>query len=94
MASLTLDQAKAVYRQAIDTGARDSEGVEWWTDVHHEVQAVVAAEDLTSAEAIIRWWHHDWSMVGDSARAAARRIRTAAAARKRDLGARSQAGGG
>ncbi|MBA4218986.1 MAG: hypothetical protein C0460_16825 [Methylibium sp.] len=79
MASLTLDQAKAVYRQAVDAGARDSEGEYWWTNVHREVQAVAAAQDLASAEEVIRWWHHDWSRVGDTARDAARRIRKAVA---------------
>lgn len=79
MASLTLDQAKAVYRQAVDARARDSEGEYWWTNVHREVQAVAAAQDLASAAEVILWWHHDWSRVGDTARDAARRIRKAVA---------------
>ncbi len=79
MASLTLDQTKAVYRQAVDAGVRDSEGADWWTNVHRELQAVAEAPNLASAEDVIRWWHHDWSMVGDTARDAARRIRKAVA---------------
>lgn len=76
---LSLEQAKAVYRQAVDAGARDTEGEAWWTNVHREMQAVATAADLSEATAVISWWHHDWTMVGDTARSAARRIRRAVA---------------
>jgi len=82
-ALLSLDQAKAVYRQAVDAGARDTEGEDWWTNVHREMQAVAAAANLADAAAVISWWHHDWTMVGDTARGAARRIRTAVAGQRR-----------
>lgn len=74
---LTLDEAKAAYRAAIDPGARDSEDAAWWTAVRDEVQAVVAAKDVREAASVICWWHHDWRMVGDTAKGAARRIRSA-----------------
>lgn len=83
MVALTLDQAKAVYRQAVDAGARDSEGEDWWTNVHREMQAVAAAANVSDAAAVISWWHRDWTMVGDTARGAAGRIRTAVAGQRR-----------
>ena len=77
---LTLDQAKAIYRAAIDPRARDLEGEAWWEAVRDDLQAVVAASRLAEASVVISWWHHDWSMVGDSAAAAVKRIRGAARA--------------
>ena len=75
MAELTLDQAKRVYRSAIDAKASDAEGADWWSEVAREVRQVCAATSLKAAAAVIEWWHHDWSAVGDSANAAAQRIR-------------------
>lgn len=68
---------KAIYRQAIDPNASDGEGDAWWSEVGAEVSDVLAAGSLDEAAAIIAWWHHDWSSVGDTARAAAKRIRSA-----------------
>ena len=78
MAELTLDQAKRVYRTAIDAKASDGEGLDWWTQVATEVRQVCAAETVKAAATVIEWWHHDWSAVGVSAKAAAARIRKAA----------------
>lgn len=68
---------KAIYRQAIDPSASDGEGDAWWSEVGAELSGVLAARTLSEAAAIITWWHHDWSSVGDTARAAAKRIRSA-----------------
>jgi hypothetical protein len=76
--NVTLDTAKAIYRRAIDEKARDSEGLDWWAAVTAEVAAVIHADSLAAAAKVIDWWHHDWSQVGDSAKAAAKRIRHAA----------------
>lgn len=78
--SLTLDCAKAIYRAAVDPKASDAEGDAWWGAVHVEMIQVLAARTLPEAAQIIAWWHYDWSMVGDSAKAAAQRIRAAARA--------------
>ena len=78
MAELTLDKAKRVYRTAIDATASDAEGADWWIEVASEVRQVCAATSVKAAAAVIAWWHHDWSAVGDSAKAAAQRIRQAA----------------
>lgn len=78
MPELTLDQAKRIYRSAIDDKASDGEGSEWWSQVHHELRQVCTATSIKAAAAVIEWWHHDWSAVGDSAKAAAQRIRLAA----------------
>jgi len=56
---LTLDQAKAIYRVAIDPRARDSEGEAWWEAVRDDLQAVVAASRIAEGSAVISWWHHD-----------------------------------
>ncbi len=68
---------KAIYRQAIDPNASDGEGDAWWSEVGAELSDVIAARTLDEAAALIAWWHHDWSSVGDTARAAAKRIRSA-----------------
>lgn len=78
MAELTLAQAKQVYRTAIDATASDAEGAHWWIEVANEVRQVCAATSVNAAATVIDWWHHDWSVVGDSAKAAAERIRHAA----------------
>jgi hypothetical protein len=78
MRALTLDRAKAIYRTAVDSTASDGEGADWWAEVHAELREVVAARTAAGAATVIAWWHHDWSMVGDTAKAAAQRIRSAA----------------
>ncbi|WP_321846937.1 hypothetical protein [Paraburkholderia bannensis] len=74
----TLDAAKAIYREAIDARASDVEGPAWWGEVADEMRDVIAARTLTDAAALIEWWHHDWTEVSDTPRAAAKRIREAA----------------
>lgn len=78
MAELTLDKAKQVYRTAIDATASDAEGADWWIEVVSEMRQVCAATSVKAAAELIEWWHHHWSAVGDSAKAAAQRIRLAA----------------
>ena len=80
MQALTLDRAKAIYRTAVDAQASDAEGADWWAKVHVEMGQVLAARTATEAAQVIAWWHHDWSMVGDTAKDAAQRIRAAARA--------------
>lgn len=75
---ITLAVAKAIYRKAIDTRASDTEGPVWWRHVADEMHDVIAARTLADAEALIEWWHHDWTEVSDTPRAAAKRIREAA----------------
>lgn len=75
---LTLDAVKAVYRNAIDSRASDVEGSAWWDEVADEMRDVIAARTLADAAALIEWWHHDWTVVSDTPRAAAKRIREAA----------------
>lgn len=77
MHALTEAQAKAIYRQAIDATARDDEGAAWWSDVQAEIGQVVASRTIAAGGKVIEWWHHDWAAVGDSPKAAARRIREA-----------------
>lgn len=78
MQALTLDRAKAIYRVAVDPKASDAEGAAWWAAVQAELGQVLAARSAGDASRVIAWWHHDWSMVGDTAKAAAQRIRAAA----------------
>lgn len=75
---ITLDSAKAIYRQAIDSRASEAEGPAWWGEVADEVRDVVAARTMGEAAAVIDWWHHDWTVVSDTPRDAAKRIRDAA----------------
>nr|WP_280971291.1 hypothetical protein [Cupriavidus gilardii]WDE72551.1 hypothetical protein [Cupriavidus gilardii] len=84
--TLQLDAAKTLYRQAIDPRASDGEGPAWWSEVHAELADVLTARTVREAAAVIEWWHHDWSMVGDTAQAAATRIRNAYAGRLRRRG--------
>ncbi len=76
--ALTLDAAKAIYRQAIDPRASDGESSAWWDEVADEVRDVVAARTVTAAAEVIQSWHHDWTAVSDTPRNAAKRIREAA----------------
>jgi hypothetical protein len=78
MCALSLEDAKAVYRLAIDSRAHDAEGEAWWLEVQSEVAQVLAAPSIGRAASVVEWWHHDWSVVNDSAGAAAGRIRAAA----------------
>ena len=71
--------AMAIYHHAIDAAAGSDEGDAWWSAVHAELEAVIAAPDVRSAAGVIAWWHHDWRDVGDTAARAAQRIRRAAA---------------
>ena len=80
MQDLTLERTKAIYRAAVDAHASDAEGEAWWAAVQIELCQVLAARTASEAAQVIAWWHHDWSMVGDTATAAAQRIRTAARA--------------
>lgn len=75
--AVSIDQAKMVYRSAIDARASDAEGDAWWQEVQHEVSSVLSARTLSDAACVIAWWHHDWSCVGDTPRAAAKRLRDA-----------------
>ncbi len=74
---ITLEAAKEIYRKAIDSRAADGEGEEWWNKVADEIRGVIAARTLDGATAVIAWWHHDWTCVSDTPRAAAKRIREA-----------------
>lgn len=75
---IALDAVKAIYRRAVDANASDGEGAAWWASVAAEVESVVGAKNAATAASIIAWWHHDWSQVGDTPKAAATRIRRAA----------------
>ncbi|MDN7902252.1 hypothetical protein E2P84_41360 [Burkholderia cepacia] len=75
---ITLETAKAIYRQAIDPRASETEGSAWWDEVADEVRDVVAARTMSEAAAVIDWWHRDWAVVSDTPRDAAKRIRDAA----------------
>ena len=78
MRPLTLEHAKAIYRAAVDGQASDAASTEWWAAVHTELGQVLAARSAAQAALVIAWWHHDWTTVGDTAKAAAQRIRAAA----------------
>jgi len=80
MAELTIEQAKRIYRIAVDATMSDDQGADWWDKVVTEMRQVCAARSVKEGAAVIDWWHHDWSSVGDSANAAAQRIRQAARA--------------
>lgn len=73
--SVSAQAAKQIYREAIDPSASDFEPADWWESVAAEVRAVLEAPTISSAARIICWWHHDWSAVGDSPKAAAKRLR-------------------
>lgn len=75
--NISLEQVKAIYRQAIDKNARDGEGADWWAAVALEVVAVIRAPRVAKAAKLISWWHSDgeWTQIGDSAIDAAKRIR-------------------
>jgi len=78
MITSTIEHTKTIYRAAIDAGARDDEGEAWWREVQDEVSEVLAARTTSEAAAVITWWHNDWTMINDSAYAAAKRLREAA----------------
>lgn len=77
--ALTIEEVKTIYRQAIDPGAHDLWGEDWWSAVAEEVVLVVSAPSAAAGAKAIEWWHWNWSQVGDSAIEAARRLRRAAA---------------
>lgn len=78
MRELSLQDAKTLYRTAIDPRTRDIEGAHWWEAVRAEISAVIAAPSVHAAAAVLAWWHADWSQVADSPRGAAGRLRKAA----------------
>ncbi|HHY6930524.1 hypothetical protein QZM43_32455 [Burkholderia orbicola] len=81
--AISIDEAKAIYRQAIDSQASDGEGAAWWDEVADEIRDVVAARTIGIAAELIAWWHRDWTSVNDTPRNAATRIRDAARAMRR-----------
>jgi hypothetical protein len=76
--AIALDDAKAIYRRAVDPRASEGESSAWWDEVADEVRNVVAARSVSEAAEIIQWWHHDWSAVSDTPMNAAKRIKEAA----------------
>jgi len=76
--TISVNDAKAINRNAIDSRASDGEGAAWWDEVADEVRDVVAARTIGIAADLIAWWHHDWTSVNDTPRKAATRIRDAA----------------
>lgn len=79
---VSLYTVKVIYRCAIDEKASDGEGADWWAAVAAEVIAVIRAKSIPAAAGVIDWWHNDWGQVGDTPKAAAQRIRSAARAQK------------
>lgn len=79
---ISSEQTKVVYREAIDPMASDGESASWWEEIMAEVKQVACARTERDAEAVIAWWHHDWSLVSDRPAAAVRRIRRAVRAIK------------
>jgi hypothetical protein len=73
------DQAIQIYQSAVDPTMGAEQGAQWWEDVSAELDAVIAAPDSVGAAGIIAWWHHDWSMVGQTPKRVAGRIRRQAA---------------
>jgi hypothetical protein len=73
------DQAIQIYQGAVDPTMDAEQGAQWWEDVSAELDAVIAAPDSAAAASIIAWWHHDWSMVGQTPKRVAGRIRRQAA---------------
>ena len=73
------EQAIRIYQGAVDPTMGEEQGVQWWADVSAELEAVIAAPDSAAAASIIAWWHHDWSMVGQTPKCVAGRIRRQAA---------------
>jgi hypothetical protein len=69
------DQAIQIYQSAVDPTMGAEQGAQWWADVSAELDAVIAAPDNAAAAGIITWWHHDWSMVGQTPKRVAGRIR-------------------
>lgn len=80
MSAMTQAEVKAIYRSAVDARASDAEGDAWWAQVQAELLAVIDAHDLASAASVIAWWHSawEWQAIGDTAKAAAKRIRSVA----------------
>lgn len=69
------DQAMQIYQRAVDPTMGAEQGGQWWAVVSAELEAVIAAPDSAAAAGIIAWWHHDWSMVGQTPKRVACRIR-------------------
>jgi hypothetical protein len=62
--AIALDDAKAIYRRAVDPRASEGESSAWWDEVADEVRKVVAARSVSEAAGIIQWWHHALAMHG------------------------------
>jgi hypothetical protein len=77
---LSIEQARTIYRDAIDPLASDGESISWWDDIRSEVEQVASARTERDAAALIAWWHHDWSLYSDTPMSAVRRIRRPARA--------------
>ena len=73
------DQAIEIYQRAVDPTMGEEQGVQWWTDVSAELDAVMAAPDTATAAQVIAWWHDDWRMAGLNPKCVAGRIRRQAA---------------
>lgn len=76
---MQLGQAIRIYKDAVDPTMGAEQGAQWWESVSAELDAVIAASDSATAAGIIAWWHHDWSVVGETPKRVASRIRRHAA---------------
>ncbi|HDR9882062.1 TPA: hypothetical protein QDE50_34195 [Burkholderia cenocepacia] len=76
--AISIDEANAIYRQAIESRASDGEGAAWWNEIADEVRDVVDARTISIAAELSAWWHHDWRSVSDTPRGAATRNRDTA----------------
>lgn len=74
---ISIEQAKTIYREAIDLRSHDGESASGCEAVTAEIERVARARTERDAAAVIAWWHHDSSLVSDTPAAAVRRIRRA-----------------
>lgn len=78
---LTDQDARTIYREAIDRHAADkAHDDSWWEAVVAEMRAVVEAGSADTGASVIAWWHSEdeWRQFRDSPKRAARRILTSA----------------
>lgn len=50
---ISIEQAKAIYREAIDPLASDGESTSWWDEVTAEVEQVASARTDRDAAAVL-----------------------------------------
>ena len=66
MRNLSVDEAKAVNRLAINRSTANTEGMAWREEVRVQLVRVLAARTVAEDATVVGWWHGTCTAVNDT----------------------------